>query len=165
MACWVAMQPLRIGADFALGAVDGTLLAIWAGEPNADHLGLAVELMLELHRRHPGRLFMLNVITGAAGMPSEAVRARLREYFERMRGKISAAVIVNEHRGILQTLSRAVISTLITITRKPFPLKTFGDREQALIWLSEHDGTPTLKSLERGLRDLEQALIAGRSGS
>lgn len=159
------MQPLRIGADFALGAIDGTLLAVWAGEPNADHLGLAVDLMLELYRRHPGRLFMLNVITGSAGMPSEAVRARLREYFERMRGKIGAAAIVNEHRGILQSLSRAVISTLVTITRKPFPLKTFGDRGQALLWLAEHEGAPSFKLLEEGLRDLERALVAGRADS
>lgn len=159
------MQRLVVDAGYALGIEQGTLLAVWAGEPDAGQLGRAVEHMLELHRRYPAGVLMFNLIRSTAGMPSEGVRAHLRDYFERMRGKLSAAAVVVEHRGILQSLSRAVISTLVTITRKPFPLKTFGDRQQAAQWLAEQPGAPSAAVLEKALSELDAALAPRASVS
>lgn len=141
----------------AMVAERGTLIVIWKGEPKSAALSLAAKQMLLLHRTYPREVFMLNVITEATGMPDAATRQTLQGLFEQMRGKLAAAAIALEHRGVLQNLSRAVISSLVTVTRQPFPLKVFGSRAAATQWLGAHDGAPSANRLSLRLGELAAA--------
>jgi hypothetical protein len=76
-----------------------------------------------LSRRHPGGIHVLNVITEATGMPDHHARELLRLQFETMRGRVLALAIVLEKRGVLASLSRAVLSTVLVLSRRPFPMK------------------------------------------
>jgi hypothetical protein len=138
-------------------SLDNTLVAVWSGKPTVARLNTLVQALRQTYVAHPEGVYLYNLITVRTAMPDKAARELLAKQFESMRGKLLAAAIVLEHSGIQYTLSRAVIATLMTITRNPFALKTFDDRAVAAMWLSGESGTspPSIASLAR---DLEERL-------
>jgi hypothetical protein len=146
------LKPVVTDASHGLAIQGSALVAVWLGEPDPRHLAEAVAKMEELHLQFRGRVVMFNVITSSAGMPDNRTREALRQHFEQMRGKLAAVALTIEHRGILHTLSRTIITTLVTMTRQPFPLKIFGARDEAAEWLAGYPGAPDPSALERSCR-------------
>jgi hypothetical protein len=146
-----------------LATQQNALVAVWLGEPDPHHLSEAVAGMEKLHLQFPGRVLMLNVIGETAGMPNAATREALRGQFEQMRGKLAAAAVVIEHRGVLHSLSRAIVTSLVTISRQPFPLKVFGDRGLAAEWLATHRGAPDAAALTALALQLERRMREQRA--
>jgi hypothetical protein len=120
---------------YATTVVHNTLLAVWSGAPTAARVDVLGEQLREIADRNQSRVFLYNVITHSATVPDAAAREALKKHFVAMRGSLVACAIVLEKTGIEGTLSRTVLSTLVTITRQPFPLRLFAVRRDAASWL------------------------------
>ncbi|HKP55088.1 MAG TPA: hypothetical protein VJV78_00125 [Polyangiales bacterium] len=121
------------------------------------------EQLRVLAGRNDQRVYLLNVITATTAVPSAEARTSLQRHFAAMRGKIIGAAIVMEKTGVEGTLSRAVLTTLLTITRQPFPMKLFAVRRDAAVWLNSRGCTASSVSLVSLVESLEQKLRASRA--
>jgi len=120
---------------YATSGVQDALVAVWCGEPTAERLVALADQMRLLAARSGGRVFLFNVITTTTPVPTTEARAVLQEQFESMRGQLIAAAIVLEKSGLHGSLSRTVLSTLATVTKRPFPMRIFSVRRDAAHWL------------------------------
>lgn len=129
---------LRMALDeaHATSNVRDTLVAIWRGEPTPERLGALADQLRAVAQRSSGRVYLYNVITPETRVPSPAARSALQSHFISMRGQLIAAAIVLEKTGAQGALSRAILKTLLTITRQPFPMRVFSVRKDALAWLA-----------------------------
>ncbi|MEI9950254.1 MAG: hypothetical protein WDO74_15075 [Pseudomonadota bacterium] len=118
--------------------MQNTLIAIWWLEPEIASLVALVHQLRALHDSHPEGIFLYNVITATTEMPQPAAREALREHFSSMRGKLIAAALIVERPGIQGSLSRAVLTTIYTLSRSPFAMKIFSSRRTAAEWLAGH---------------------------
>ncbi|HVY25458.1 MAG TPA: hypothetical protein VHB79_02860 [Polyangiaceae bacterium] len=128
--------PVAATPSFTTTSVDNTLIALWWGEctrPALEDFGRELE---RLSARHPRGIYVLNVITEETGMPDNAARAYLETQFASMRGRLKATAIVLEKRGIMGTLSRAILNTVLTISKRPFEMGIVGDRSEGAHWLA-----------------------------
>ncbi len=91
-------------------------------------------------------------------MPEPGAREALRDHFSFMRGKLVAAALVVERPGIQGSLSRAVLTTIYTLSRAPFSMKIFSSRRAAARWLAEH---PTAISADLVLTRIESMPTRG----
>jgi hypothetical protein len=64
-------------------------------------------------------------------MPDSETRRVIVELFESMRSRLKSSAIVLEKSGVDGAMSRAVLSTLVTISRRPFDMKIFSNRDAA----------------------------------
>ncbi|MEI9937890.1 MAG: hypothetical protein WDO69_11790 [Pseudomonadota bacterium] len=118
--------------------VQNTLIAIWWLKPEIANLVALVHRLRTLHDNHPKGIFLYNVITATTEIPEPAAREALRDHFSSMRGKLVAAALVVERPGIQGSLSRAVLTTIYTLSRSPFSMKIFSSRPAAAEWLAQH---------------------------
>lgn len=129
-------ESVQTELSFVATSVENTLVALWHGEctrPQLEHFGRELE---RLAARHPRGIYVLNVITDETGMPDNAARAYLEAQFVSMRGRVKATAIVLEKRGIMGTLSRAILNTVLTISKRPFEMGIVGDRSEGALWLA-----------------------------
>ena len=126
------------GRGYRIEAVGNTLVVAWWLEPEISNLVAVLHGLRDLHVRHPQGIFLFNVITAATKMPKPAVREVLREHFSSMRGKLLAAALVVEKPGIQGSLTRAVLTTVHTLSRAPFAMKLFSNRRAGARWLAGH---------------------------
>jgi hypothetical protein len=119
----------------ATNAVHDTLVTVWIGEPTPPRLLAIAEQLCQVAERNDGHVFMYNVITPTTIMPSAKGRAALQEQFAVMRGRLSALAIVLEKTGIQGQLARTVLSSIISVARRPFPMRVFGAGAEAATWL------------------------------
>jgi hypothetical protein len=88
-------------------------------------------------------------------MPGPAARETLREHFEQVRGRLAAMAVVLEKSGIEGALSRTVLTTVVTLSRRPFTLKVFSDRRDASVWLASQGAAPSAVEAMAAMRRLE----------
>lgn len=119
----------------ATGTVQDVVVAIWRGDPNADRISGLGETLRTAARRNADRAYLYNIITHDTPIPNAEAREALQRQFASMRGKMTAAAIVLEKLGAEGALSRAILTTVVTVTRQPFPMRIFARRRDALIWL------------------------------
>ncbi len=124
--------------EYRFEVVENTLIAIWWLKPEIASLVALVHQLRALHDNHPKGIFLYNVITATTEMPEPAAREALRDHFSSMRGKLFAAALIVEKPGIHGSLSRAVLTTIYTLSRAPFSMKIFSSRRAAAHWLAEH---------------------------
>lgn len=125
---------------FETRALENTLVAFWIGEPTVARLEAMVEELCELWSKHPSGVFLLNVITEKTGIPDNEARRAIVQQFDSMRNRLKASAIVLEKTGVDGTMSRTILSTLVTISRRPFAMKVFSNRGEAATWLAEQSG-------------------------
>jgi len=153
---------VRFDDDYAFDRVDDTLVTVWRGDPIRVRLEHMVEQLVRIHERHPRGAFLYSVVLPTAGMPNAETRELMREQFQAMRNRLRAAAIVLEKRGVEGALSRTILSTLATLTRQPFALRTFAERGQGAAWLAGHSTlTPPSVMVARAMT-LEQSFARGR---
>lgn len=140
---------------FASTTVQNTLLAVWWGAPDVHELARHYREIESVCGASKDGAFLLGVITPSTLIPGPAAREALRAQFERVRGRLLALAVVMEKTGIEGTLSRTVLTTLLTLSRRPFAMKIFADRRSALLWLAERgarvspiEGTAALQRLD-----------------
>jgi hypothetical protein len=138
-----AVGPASGGNAYALEVVKTTLVVVWVGEPTVANLTDVYAHLLALRARDFGDIALFTVITASTGMPEPDARALLKRQFEEMRGGLKASAIVLEKQGVEGTLSRAILSTLLIVSRRPFPMKIFGARPEAGRWLAQYQSTHT----------------------
>jgi hypothetical protein len=138
---------------------ENTLVAYWVGEPTAERLEAMVEQLRGVWRKHQTGVYLLNVITENTGIPDSATRRAIAGQFESMRNRLRASAIVLEKDGIDGTMSRAILSTLVTISRRPFDMKVFSTRDEAASWLARQGGS-SARSLAAVIERLEGRLSA-----
>jgi hypothetical protein len=122
--------------SYLVTTVGNTLIALWFGECTLLPLQKFRADLEQLAIRHPGGIYVLNVITEETGMPDNAARKYLGEQFATMRGRIKGLAVVLEKRGIMGTLSRTILNTVATIARRPFEMSIVGDRSEGASWVA-----------------------------
>jgi hypothetical protein len=135
--------------------VGNTLVGLWFGECNLETLGSFSNELEALAAQRPQGIYILNIITDSTGVPDNATRALLQERFTAMRGRLLASAIVLEKRGIMATLSRAILTSVMTITKQPCEQVIFGDRGLAAEWLAKRPAVPSAETLLRATRALD----------
>lgn len=119
----------------ASSAVQDVVVAIWRGDPSAERVNGLGETLRTAARRSADRVYLYNIITNDTPLPNAEARAALQTQFASMRGQLVAAAIVLEKIGAEGALSRAILTTVVTVSRQPFPMRIFSRRRDALIWL------------------------------
>lgn len=112
-----------------------TLVALWKGDPTAARITALGAELRAVAQRSQGRIFVYNIITASTPVPTYDSLAALQKQFNTMRGQLVALAVVLEKTGVEGTLSRAVLSTTLTVTRQPFPLRIFAQRRDGAGWL------------------------------
>jgi len=128
----MAIESMPGDRHFETAVEDNTLVAFWTGQPTAERLEVMVEQLQRVWRQHQTGVFLLNVITADTGIPDAETR--------RVILGLLAVAIVLEKSGIDATMSRAILSTLVTISRRPFAMKVFSERAAAAAWLNKQGG-------------------------
>ena len=149
--------------DYAISGAADTLVAVWQGDPSADRVNVLGNQLRAWAKCNAGRVYLYNVITSTTGMPSASARAALQTQFESMRGQLLGCAIVLEKTGVEGTLARAVLTTLITVTQQPFPMRVFSLRRDALFWLARQGCTAKASALTGVADTLCQRLLSPRS--
>jgi len=145
--------------DFETLLLDNTLVAYWIGQPTPERLEAMVEQLRGAWRQHQEGVYLLNVITEDTGIPDTGTRRVIVEQFMSMRERLKASAIVLEKKGIDGTMSRTILSTLVTISRRPFDMKVFPRRDTAATWLAEQGGA-SARSLTAAIDQLEVRLAS-----
>jgi hypothetical protein len=127
--------------------VHNTLVALWTGDPTLRQLERFWGELDGLARRQPDGIYVLNVITATTGLPDSHARQLLRLQFETMRGRVLALANVLEQSGVLAALSRTVLSKVLVLSRRPFPMTIHGDVGKGAHWLSRHERAPVAAKL------------------
>lgn len=132
---------------FDYSTLHSTLVAVWAGDPTLEAMHAFAEQLEKLWARHQNGIHVLNIVGEQTGIPDAAVRELLSRQFESMRGRLLGMAMAVEKEGVAGTMSRAVLSTLITITRRPFHMSVHFKRSDAAEWLARQPGAPTAAQL------------------
>jgi hypothetical protein len=135
--------------------VGNTLVGLWFGECNLETLGAFSEELSQLAARQPNGVYILNIITDTTGVPDNATRGLLQERFMAMRGRLLACAMVLEKRGIMVTLSRAILTSVMTVAKHPCEQAIFGDRGLAADWLAKRSSSPSVEKLLGATRALD----------
>src|SRR5262245_16391363 len=112
-----------------------TLVAVWTGDPTVDQRARLKAGSDQLALNWRGGIHVLNVISEVTGMPDPPARELLRKQFESVRGRVLSLALVLEKRGILASPSRAILSTLLTLSGRPFEMVIYTSRSDAADWL------------------------------
>lgn len=148
----------------ATTAIQDTLVAVWRGDPTAARVTLFGGELRAVAQRNRGRVFCFNVITAATPVPTHDGLAALQKQFHALRGQLIALAIILEKTGVEGTLSRAVLSTTVTVTRQPFPLRVFAQRKEGAGWLGSQTCSIPSDRLIYAASTLEQQLIDPAAG-
>jgi hypothetical protein len=119
----------------ATAVVQDTLVAVWTGDPDAARVTALGAELRSIAQRHHGCVFLFNVITVSTPVPTRESLSALQKQFVALRGQLKALAVVLEKTGVEGTLSRAVLSTTLTVARQPFPMRVFAHRRDGAGWL------------------------------
>jgi hypothetical protein len=147
---------------YAFEALEDTLVTVWTGDPLPKRLTHMVARMNELHDQRAKGVFLFAVIRPSAGLPNPESRNLMQRQFQQMRNRLLACAVVLEKTGLEGALSRTMLSTLSTLTRQPFPLKTFAERAIAAQWLGERSAQARPSAVVALAAKLEQSLAPPR---
>jgi hypothetical protein len=160
----LAMPHLVADEAYAVDVVDHVVVTTWRGVCTTARLTELVSVMEAVHARTGRRLLVLNVIAATTPVPGSVERELLKSQFDQMRGRIEAVVCVLEHQGALATLSRAVLTTVVTLAGRPFDLKMFVSTQHAMVWLTtSFSDCPQIPRLVDALARCNRAM-EGRNG-
>lgn len=124
-----------------------TLVAVWVADPTLEAMRSFANELEKLWSRHRSGIQVLNIVGETTGIPDAPVRQLLSQQFESMRGRLLCMAVAVEKEGVAGTMSRAVLSTLLTITRRPFQMSVHFQRGQAAEWLAQQPNTPSAAQL------------------
>jgi hypothetical protein len=141
---------------FEHASLQNTLVAVWVGDPTTEGMLLFFAELEKLCARYPSGIYVLNVIGERTGIPDASVRQLLSRQFEAMRGRVLCLAVAMEKAGIAGTMSRAVLSTLLTMTRRPFQMSVHLQRIDAAKWLAQQPGAPPAAQLLEMTTTLER---------
>jgi len=145
---------------YAISGAQDTLVAVWQGEPSADRVNVLADHLRLWAKRNAGRVYLYNVITATTKLPSAQTRAAMQVQFTSMRGQLQGMAIVLEKTGVEGSLARAMLTTVFTVTRQPFPMRVFALRRDALTWLTRQGCLATADALTGVADTLTQRLRA-----
>jgi hypothetical protein len=131
----------------ATSGLQDTLVAVWQGDPTAKRMSALAEQMRVIARGNAGRVFLYNVITASTPLPGAEARAECAAQFASMRGQLLAASIVLEKTGLEGALSRTMLSTFVTISGRPFPMRVFALCRDGAAWLGSNGSTASATAL------------------
>ncbi|HXK18026.1 MAG TPA: hypothetical protein VNG33_09495 [Polyangiaceae bacterium] len=145
---------------FEHATLQNTLVAVWFGDPTLSEMRRFVRELQELWALHPAGIHLLNVVGERTNVPDAAVRELIRQQFESMRGRLLCMAVAMEKSGVTGTLSRAVLTTLLTMARRPFKMSIHPQRHEAANWLAQQPDVPSAARLLELTRALERGRAA-----
>jgi hypothetical protein len=116
-------------------------IQMWRGEVASHHVPLMEKRWLQLIEAR-GSLAMLVVILPLAPTPSGARRNEIKKVYERLANQIKAIGTVIEDQGIKGTAGAMAMTTIMLMSKTPYPFKNGTHVEPIAAWLCEHvEGT------------------------
>ena len=144
---------------YVTSGVQDTVVAVWCGDPTGTRVQGLADHLRQVAASSGAPVFLFNVITWSTPVPASEARGVLQVQFDSMRGQVGAAAIVLEKTGLEGSLSRTVLSTLVTITKRPFPMRIFAVRRDAAQWLRSNGCAASPQTLLALAESLEAKLI------
>ncbi|HVJ22082.1 MAG TPA: hypothetical protein VM686_42040 [Polyangiaceae bacterium] len=131
-----AIQPkiYYVDRDHVTGAVANVLVSFSVAEPSRPYLDNWGTSSKELVATY-GQIVAMNIIDSDAKPPSDAARVEINRLITTLSDKIVAIAIVPEGSGFLAAAKRSALSMITLMSRRPFPIRVFGDVAEASNWL------------------------------
>jgi len=121
-----------------LFSVNNLLISVWASAPTVEAYEIIAQTARDLGRQHPYGVAFANVVstTTAAGKMSPEVRERINVLaHDETTGLRGTAVIILDASPFARAI-RAIVSTVLLMTRSKLPTKLCSSVDQAALWLA-----------------------------
>ncbi len=123
-----------VDQDHVTGSVANILISFSVAEPTFAYLENWGTSSKELAATY-GRIVAMNIIDSSAKPPSDTIRLEINQLITTLSDNIVAIAIVTEGRGFLAAAKRSALSMITLLSRRPFPIRVFGDVPEASTWL------------------------------
>jgi hypothetical protein len=123
-----------VDRDHVTGAFANVLISFSVAEPTRPYLENWGTSSKELVATY-GSIVAMNIIDSEAKPPSDTVRVEIDRLITTLSDKIVAIAIVPEGLGFLAAAKRSALSMITLMSRRPFPIRVFGDVPEASNWL------------------------------
>jgi hypothetical protein len=125
-------------SDWYCGSVDNLFVSIQYGPPSLEHLTDAERFQSELIARYPNGIAVIALVPNLLDATNldPQIRKRVTEMSQKHSDAIRAMAIVVERKGLLLTITRAMMAAISLVTRAK--MKVFGDLDEALQFLADH---------------------------
>ena len=121
-----------------LFSVNNLLISIWTSAPTVEAYDIIAQAARDLGRQHPYGVAFANVVatTTTAGKMTPEVRERINVLsHDETTGLRGTAVIILDASPFARAI-RAIVSTVLLMTRSKLPTKLCSDIDQAALWLA-----------------------------
>ena len=138
-------------------------IQMWRGEVAPHHVPLMQTRWLQLIERR-GMLATLVVVLPMAPTPSSARRSEIKQVYEVLAKHIKAVGTVIEDQGIKGTAGAMAMTTIMLMSRTPYPYKNGTHVEPVAAWLCEQVAGLKTRSLIAAVDQMRRQFMdtAGR---
>jgi hypothetical protein len=117
---------------------DDVAVVVDDGRVEAEHYQALEGALLLCHRKRKHRIGLIVIIPGGATVPSAATRGEITAFYERTASILCAVVHVVQETGFQGAVSRAVLTSLMLLQRKPYETSVFSNIRSAIRWMGAH---------------------------
>ena len=128
-------------------------IQFWRGPVQLRHIKIMEDRWLR-HTRDKEKIFLFSVVLAGAPTPSGALREQIKGVYLRLQDRIGGLVTVLEDQGIKGSTGSMLMTTIMMMTRVPYPYKNTTTVPQAANWIGAQD--PQLK-IEKVIEHVEMA--------
>jgi hypothetical protein len=128
-------QPTIVYADndHVTGSLGNVLISFSKAEPTLSYLQNWLDVSTKLVAKH-GHMVAINIIDAMAKPPTDAVRDEINRLILLLSDGIVGIALVPEGTGFLAAAKRSALSMVTLISRRPFPIRVFGEVPEAANW-------------------------------
>jgi hypothetical protein len=123
---------------YAIGVLENILLAVFEKTPTESAVTATATIADGVLARHPsgtGYLHYANAMR-VQPPPDQAARNAYVHLMRNYAGRLNAAAVVIEGKGLTAAVVRSVVTGITLIARPPFPVRSFAEPDAAADWLS-----------------------------
>jgi hypothetical protein len=131
------LRVIEISSVCAIGAINGCIANVWAGQPTIESYGVRNRALLEIARQHPGHAALIEIIEESSRPPDDAARKVAMQVFPELGTDLGAIGFVMEGGSWRIALARAVIRSMSLLIPSIQPTKIFKHPTAMLAWVAQ----------------------------
>ena len=125
--------------DLRCAVVDRCFINIFVTAPKIHGLRSMAKAHREFLEKNPGDLLTLNVVSFQGARLDPRAQSEALTISREFAPHTLALAYLVETKGVLGSLQRGVVGTIGTLSRSPYPQRTFSTLEEASRWLAAHN--------------------------